>query len=182
MAPRSHGAAFGPASHTARGKFFGRDLLPSPNPFLFYPLAMHRPARYNAKARSAHKKGKPSHKRTTSLPTTDALLTTPSDAPTTEDVNANAEILERKTEEGKEADRRVKLPQQVRGYELWASVYWVFGALVYSFVRHNTRRVHLIINMLGRFGQHLPLTRIPSPLIHSQWLESSNSLRQYTMF
>ena len=75
---------------------------------------MHRPARYNAKARQGgtHKKGKSTkRKSTTAAPdTTNEAHEQAEDR----DRDANADVLERKSAEEKEADRRLKLRQQVR--------------------------------------------------------------------
>lgn len=77
---------------------------------------MHRPARYNAKARGLHKKGKTNKRKCTNepVPAEDAPAGLPSQTQAYAD--ANADILERKSEEEKEADRRLKLRQQVRYY------------------------------------------------------------------
>ena len=78
---------------------------------------MHRPARYNAKARQGgtHKKGKSAkRKSTTSAPATEAAPAHIPGQAEDRDRDANADVLERKSVEEKEADRRLKLRQQVR--------------------------------------------------------------------
>ncbi|KZV70183.1 P-loop containing nucleoside triphosphate hydrolase protein [Peniophora sp. CONT] len=69
---------------------------------------MHRPARYNAKARGLQKKGKTNKRKE---PTEDAPAGLPSQTQAYAD--ANADVMERKSEEEKEADRRLKLRQQM---------------------------------------------------------------------
>lgn len=63
---------------------------------------MHRPQRYNAKARSAHKKGKAKKTR--------------SEGPALakDHVDTNADILEHKAEEDRERERRERMKREVR--------------------------------------------------------------------
>jgi ATP-dependent RNA helicase DHX37/DHR1 len=65
---------------------------------------MHRPERYNAKARAggSHKKGKSKKKHTDQADGS------------AQEADANAEVVERKSEADKEQDRRTKMRQQVR--------------------------------------------------------------------
>lgn len=62
---------------------------------------MHRPQRYNAKARSSHKKGKAKKTRSEGP------------APTEDDADTNGDILEHKAEEDKERERRERMKREV---------------------------------------------------------------------
>jgi len=68
---------------------------------------MHRPERFNAKARTggSHKKGKVRKRRRD-----------PSAEGSGHIADANAAVIERKTEAQKEAERRTKMRQEVRKY------------------------------------------------------------------